>query len=116
LLWSIQKRRRAEGGFPGAAIVQKQIADGASRRRVGLLPEGKAPARAHTEIADGSGKQVGEVTSGGYGPSLGGPLAMGYVPAASAADGTVLSLMVRGKPLPARVSRMPFVPTRYHKG
>jgi aminomethyltransferase len=115
LAWSIQKRRRAEGGFPGAALIQKQIAEGPPRRRVGLLPEGKAPARAHTEIADASGIKVGEVTSGGYGPSLGGPLAMGYVPAALAAAGTALSLVVRGKPLPAKVAKMPFVPTRYHK-
>jgi aminomethyltransferase len=113
--WSIQKRRRVEGGFPGAARILAQLAEGPPRRRVGLLPEGKAPARAHTEFADAVGAHLGEVTSGGYGPSVGGPIAMGYVTPDSAAAGTALTLVVRGKPLPARVVRMPFVPTRYHK-
>ncbi|MBL8710207.1 MAG: glycine cleavage system aminomethyltransferase GcvT [Rhodospirillaceae bacterium] len=116
LVWAMQKRRREEGGFPGAAIVQQQLRDGPQRRRVGILPEGKAPARAHTEIADSAGNSIGEVTSGGFGPSLGGPLAMGYVTAAHAADGTAIQLMVRGKALPARVVPMPFVPHRYHRG
>jgi aminomethyltransferase len=115
LVWAIQKRRRAEGGFPGAATIQKQIAQGAPRKRVGILPEGKAPARAHTEIATPSGETVGEITSGGFGPSVGGPVAMGYVRADHAAIGTPLHLMVRGKALPAKVVAMPFVPHRYHR-
>jgi aminomethyltransferase len=115
LVWAIQKRRRAEGGFPGAAIIQKQIAEGAPRKRVGILPDGKAPARGHTEIADASGATIGEITSGGFGPSLGGPVAMGYVRADRAALGTQLNLMVRGKALPAKVAAMPFVPHRYHR-
>jgi aminomethyltransferase len=115
LVWAIQKRRRAEGGFPGGAIIQKQIADGPSRKRVGILPEGRAPARAHTEVALLSGEVVGEITSGGFGPSVNGPVAMGYVRADHAAIGTQLNLMVRGKTLPAKVAAMPFVPHRYHR-
>jgi aminomethyltransferase len=115
LLWSIQKRRRTEGGFPCAARVQAQIADGPARKRVGLLPEGKQPAREGTEITDAGGAVIGKVTSGGFGPTLNGPLAMGYVDAAHAAVGTQVQLMVRGKALPARVAAMPFVPNRYHR-
>jgi aminomethyltransferase len=116
LVWAMQKRRREEGGFPGAAIVQQQLRDGPARRRVGILPEGKAPARAHTEITNLDGAVIGEVTSGGFGPSLGAPIAMGYVATAQAADGTPLNLTVRGKALPAKVAPMPFVPHRYHRG
>lgn len=116
LVWAMQKRRREEGGFIGAAVVQQQLKDGPKRKRVGILPEGKAPARAHTEITDIGGKVVGEITSGGFGPSLGAPLAMGYVETASSADGTPLNLMVRGKALPAKVAPMPFVPHRYWRG
>jgi aminomethyltransferase len=115
LVWAIQKRRREQGGFPGAGIVQRQIAEGPQRRRVGILPEGRAPARAHTEIANEHGEVVGEVTSGGFGPSVGGPIAMGYVRSDLAAIGTRLHLMVRGKALPAKVAAMPFVPHRYHR-
>jgi aminomethyltransferase len=88
LSWAIGERRRKEGGYPGATVLQKQWADGVTRKRVGILPEGKAPARAHTEIADDEGHDIGEVTSGGFGPSLGKPIAMGYVATASAAIGT----------------------------
>ncbi len=115
LLWSIGKRRRAEGGFPGAAVIQDQIANGVSRKRVGIVPEGRAPARAHTPILDADGDRVGEVTSGGFGPTRGGPIAMGYVPTELAAVGTPLGLEVRGRTLPAVVARMPFVPQRYYK-
>jgi aminomethyltransferase len=116
LVWAMQKRRREEGGFPGAAIVQQQLSQGPARKRIGILPEGKAPARAHTEITDAAGKVIGEITSGGFGPSLGAPIAMGYVDAAHAADGTALNLLVRGKALPAKVAPMPFVPHRYWRG
>jgi aminomethyltransferase len=115
LVWAMQKRRREEGGFPGAAIIQKQLAQGPARLRVGILPEGKAPARAHTEITDQSGRVIGEVTSGGFGPSLGAPVAMGYVDKAHAAIGTDVNLMVRGKALPAKIAAMPFVPHRYQR-
>jgi aminomethyltransferase len=115
LVWAMQKRRRDEGGFPGAGIVQRQLAEGPSRKRVGILPEGKAPARAHTEITDQQGRIIGEITSGGFGPSLGAPVAMGYVETAHAATGTAINLMVRGKALPAKVAAMPFVPHRYQR-
>ncbi|MBL8589686.1 MAG: glycine cleavage system aminomethyltransferase GcvT [Methylobacteriaceae bacterium] len=116
LLWSISKRRRAEGGFPGAARVQAQIAQGPARKRVGIRPEGKAPAREGTEILSEGGALIGRITSGGYGPSVGGPMAMGYVESAHAAPGTRLSLMVRGKALPAAVAPLPFVPARFYRG
>ncbi|WP_374384400.1 glycine cleavage system aminomethyltransferase GcvT [Dongia sp.] len=115
LVWAMQKRRREEGGFPGAGIVQRLLADGPSRLRVGILPEGKAPARAHTEITDAGGRVIGEVTSGGFGPSLGAPLAMGYVDKAHASVGTSVNLMVRGKALPAKIAAMPFVAHRYQR-
>ena len=113
LTWTISKRRRAEGGFAGAATVQKHLAEGPPRIRVGIKPVDKAPARAHTEIQDSSGKKIGEITSGGFGPSLGGPLAMGYVEAAFAQPGTEIQLLVRGTARPAHVVAMPFVPHRY---
>lgn len=115
LTWSIQKRRREEGGFPGAARIQREFAEGVSRVRVGLLPEGRAPAREGAEIATADGTIVGKVTSGGFGPTLNGPCAMGYVAREHSAPGTRLDLIVRGKPLPATVAAMPFVPNRYKR-
>jgi aminomethyltransferase len=115
LNWSIQKRRREEGGFPGAARVQRELAEGVSRIRVGLKPEGRAPAREGTEIATPEGEVIGVVTSGGFGPTLNGPCAMGYVAKAHSASGTQLNLIVRGKPLPAVVATMPFVPNGYKR-
>jgi aminomethyltransferase len=115
LLWAYHKRRRAEGGFPGWEIVQRQLADGPTRKRVGILPDGKAPARDHTEVTDGTAR-IGEITSGGFGPTVGGPVAMGYVATAQAAPGTGVSLVVRGTPRPARIVKLPFVPPRYHRG
>lgn len=114
--WIIGKRRREQGGFPGAAVIQAQLADGARRKRVGIKPDGKAPARAHTEITDLDGNVIGEITSGGFGPSVNGPVAMGYVPAAFAAPGTRVKLVVRGKALDAAVVSLPFTPHRYFKG
>jgi aminomethyltransferase len=113
LLWAIGKRRRADLAFPGGAAIGAQIANGVARKLVGILPEGRAPARAHTEILDEAGAPAGQITSGGFGPTLGAPLAMGYVRAELAAPGTPLQLVVRGKPLPARVAPTPFVPHRY---
>lgn len=115
LTWSIQKRRREEGGFPGENRIRQELADGPLRVRVGLLPEGRAPAREGTQITDAAGELVGEVTSGGFGPSLGGPLAMGYVVPEFAKPGTALNLVVRGKPVPAKVVPMPFVPHAYKR-
>jgi aminomethyltransferase len=114
IAWTIPKHRREASDFPGAERILKEIADGASRKRVGILPEGKAPARAHTEIHV-DGKAIGEITSGGFGPTAGGPVAMGYVAAARAKSGTPLDLMVRGKARPAKVAKMPFAPHRYAK-
>ncbi|CAD5298244.1 Aminomethyltransferase [Bosea sp. 62] len=115
LNWSIQKRRREEGGFPGAARIQREFAEGVSRVRVGLLPEGRAPAREGADIATADGTIVGKVTSGGFGPTLNGPCAMGYVAKEHSAPGTRLDLIVRGKPLPATIAAMPFVPNRYKR-
>jgi aminomethyltransferase len=116
LAWTIGRRRRAEGGFPGAAAILRQLAEGTSRKRVGIRPDGRAPAREDTEISDDSGNRLGHVTSGGFGPSVGGPVAMGYVEAAHAMEGAALQLLVRGAPRPARIVRLPFVPTRYYRG
>ena len=115
LAWTIGKRRRAEGGFAGATIVLRQLAEGPRRRRAGILPDGRAPAREGAAIVDPAGNAIGRVTSGGFGPSVGGPIAMGYVDAAHAGEGTALALVVRDVPRPAHVARLPFVPTRYYR-
>ncbi|PWS39140.1 glycine cleavage system aminomethyltransferase GcvT [Falsiroseomonas bella] len=112
LVWTIGKRRRTEWNFAGAERVRQELDTGARRLRVGIRPEGRQPARGHTEVHAG-GQKVGEVTSGGFGPSVNGPVAMGYVAREHAADGTPLDLMVRGKPLAARVAPLPFTPHRY---
>ena len=116
LLWSIAKRRREDGGFPGVNVIRQQIADGVSRKRVGILPDGKAPAREGTGITDADGTIIGTVTSGGFGPSAGGPVAMGYVAAGNTEKDTPLNLVVRDKPRPGRIASMPFVPNRYYRG
>ena len=115
LLWSIGKRRREQGGYPGDVIVRTQLADGPTRLRVGIQPEGRAPAREGTEILDRNDDVIGTVTSGGFGPTLGGPLAMGYVATDFSKTGTEIFLSVRGKKLPARVAEMPFVEQRYYR-
>jgi aminomethyltransferase len=115
LLWSIGKERRAQGGFPGAALIQRQIAEGTPRKRVGLLPGGKAIAREGTEIVN-DGRIVGKVTSGGFAPTLGRAVAMGYVERARSANGTRVELIVRGKPVPAEIAPMPFVKHAYYRG
>lgn len=113
LTWSIQKRRREEGGFPGAERIQAELRDGPSRRLVGIQPEGRAIAREGTPINYKTGNDIGVVTSGGFGPTANGPVAMGYVSTANAAPGTEIELLVRGKAVPATVTKMPFVPHRY---
>jgi aminomethyltransferase len=115
LAWSIQKRRREEGGFPGAAVIQRQLRDGAARKRVGIRPEGRAPVREGAVIKDGAGKAIGEVTSGGFGATVGGPVAMGYVASDHAEPGTALELELRGKGVPATVAALPFVPRGYQR-
>ncbi len=114
--WAIGRRRREQGGFPGAKRIQAELKDGPKRRRIGLRPEGRSPVRAHAPILDPSGKSVGEITSGGYGPSLEAAIAMGYVPASLARAGTALSVDLRGKPVAAAVAELPFVETHYHRG
>lgn len=111
----LQKRRREEGGFPGAARIQREFAEGPARKRVGLKLDGRAPAREGAEIKVPGGDTVGIVTSGGFGPTAGVPVAMGYVAAAHAAPGTKLALVVRGKDLEATVVEMPIVPHRYFR-
>jgi aminomethyltransferase len=116
LSWSIQKRRRLEDGFPGAKRIQDALANGADRQRVGVRPDGRAPAREGAEIVSADGLPIGIVTSGGFGPSVNGPIAMGTVARAHAAVGTPINLMVRGKPLSARVVALPFHPHAYYRG
>jgi aminomethyltransferase len=115
LAWTISSRRREEGGFLGADVILRQLQEGTERRRVGIRPDGKAPARAGTRVCDTDGTAIGEVTSGLYGPSVEGPVAMAYVKTDFAKPGTDVTLQVRGKALAGQVVKMPFVPTRYHK-
>lgn len=116
LTFAIGKRRRSEGGFPGAGRILRELAEGTARKRVGIRPVGRAPARAHTAIQDTAGRVIGEITSGGFGPTVEGPVAMGYVETAFAEPGTRVVLMVRGKPLEAHVAALPFVEQRYYRG
>lgn len=115
LAFAISKGRRAEGGFPGAERILKSIAGGTSSVRVGLALEGRMAAREGAGVFSGD-QQVGQVTSGGFSPSLQQPIAMAYVDAALAAPGTALELDNRGRRLAARIVPMPFVPHRYHRG
>jgi aminomethyltransferase len=113
IAWVIGKRRRIDGGFPGDIAIRDQLQNGCARMLVGIRPEGRAPARAGTNIVAEDGTAAGTVTSGGFAPSLNAPVAMGYVRRDLSAEGTGLRLQVRGRSLPARVVPMPFVPHRY---
>ena len=115
LTWSIGKARRTAGGFIGAERVLREIAGGPQRRRVGIKPEGRAPAREGAAVFSPAGAAIGTVTSGGFGPSVNGPVAMGYVEAAYAAPGTAVTLIVRDKPLAAQIVALPFVPHTYKR-
>jgi len=115
LIFGINKRRRSEGGFPGAERINREIAEGTARKWVGLKLDGRMPAREGAEVFAGESK-VGVVTSGGFSPTLGQPIAMAYVESAHSADGSALEIEVRGKRLSATVSPMPFVPHRYYRG
>jgi aminomethyltransferase len=121
LEWAIQKARRTggerAGGFPGADRILDELINGTSRRRVGLKPEGKAPVRSHARLfADADGAiEIGEVTSGTFGPSVEGPVAMGYVPTSHAGTGTQVFAEVRGKYLPMTVSSLPFITPTYKR-
>jgi aminomethyltransferase len=116
LAWSIGRRRREKGGFPGAEVILAQIAKGTSRKRVGILPDGRAPAREGSIVTDLTGRQIGAVTSGGFGPSVERPIALGYVESSFAVPGIPLQLVVRALPRPAKVAELPFVPQRYYRG
>jgi aminomethyltransferase len=122
LVWAIQKVRRIggarEGGFPGAAKVLGQLQGSVpvERKRVGLVALERVPVREHTVLQDTQGQRIGEVTSGLLGPTINQPVAMGYVALPSAAVGTRVDAIVRGKPVPMEVAGMPFVPNRYHRG
>ncbi|MDH3912007.1 MAG: glycine cleavage system aminomethyltransferase GcvT [Rhodospirillales bacterium] len=120
LVWALSKARRADGarpgGFPGDGVILRQLAEGVARRRVGLRPEGRAPVREGAELIDEAERVVGKVTSGLFGPTVGGPVAMGYVETAHANPGTALRALVRGRPQPLEVVRLPFVQQRYYRG
>ncbi|MEN5090227.1 glycine cleavage system aminomethyltransferase GcvT [Pseudomonas protegens] len=120
LLWAISKVRRTDGaragGFPGAQAIFSQQQEGVSRKRVGLLPQERTPVREGAEIVDAEGNIIGSVCSGGFGPTLGGPLAMGYLDVKHSALDTPVAAIVRGKKVPMLVSKMPFVPQRYYRG
>ncbi|MBD8492518.1 glycine cleavage system aminomethyltransferase GcvT [Pseudomonas syringae] len=120
LLWAISKARRIDGaragGFPGAERIFAQQHDGIQRKRVGLLPQERTPVREGAVIVDEQDRPIGEVSSGGFGPSLGGPLAMGYVDSGFSTLDSEVYALVRGKKVPLRVSKMPFVTPRYFRG
>ena len=115
LSFAISKRRRAEGGFPGAIRILAEIENGAPQRRVGFEVDGRQPVREGARVLDAEGNEVGRVTSGGHSPSLQRPIAMGYVASHLAEIGTALKLEQRSKLFDARVAAMPFVPHRYHR-
>ena len=120
LLWAISRSRRADsvrpGGFPGAEKIFAQQLAGVARKRVGLLPQERTPVREGADIVDEAGTVVGSICSGGFGPTLAGPVAMGYVDTRHAALDTPLWAIVRGKRVALKVSKMPFVPQRYYRG
>ncbi len=120
LTWAIQKVRRAggarAGGYPGAAVIDAQLAGGAARKRVGLVGLERAPVREGTKLVAADGTALGQVTSGTLGPTVNQPVAMGYLPASHAVVGTEVFAEVRGKRLPMKVAAMPFAPHRYHRG
>jgi aminomethyltransferase len=115
LRWTIAKRRRDAGDFPGADVILRQLQNGPERKLVGIRPDGRAPARDGTAIEDAGGQRIGAVTSGGFGPTVGGPIALGYVGSRHAGTGTPLQLSIRDKPHPAKVVELPFVPHRYKR-
>ena len=115
LAFAVSRRRRKAGDLPGAARIKRELAGGPSRLRVGLRVLEGAPAREGAQILDERGAPLGFVTSGGFAPSLGAPIAMGFVPPSRSEIGTPLRVVVRGRPQGAEVAAMPFVPHRYHR-
>lgn len=120
LVWALSKARRADGaragGYPGADIILRQLAEGASRKRVGLAVKDRMPVREGAELVNAEGQTIGKVTSGGFGPTVGAPVAMGYVATEFSKIGTTLNAIVRGKPVPVEVAKTPFAPQRYYRG
>jgi len=120
LTWAIQKVRRAggarAGGYPGASIIDQQLAEGATRKRVGLISTERMPVREGAKVVDATGAEIGVVTSGSVGPSLNQPVALAYVAIAHAAVGTAVFALVRDKKVPMTVASTPFVPNRYYRG
>ena len=120
LTWAIQKVRRAggarAGGYPGASIIDRQLAEGATRKRVGLISTERLPVREGAKVVDATGAEIGVVTSGSLGPSLNQPVALAYVATAHATVGTAVFALVRDKKVPMTVASTPFVPNRYHRG
>ncbi|MEM6649183.1 MAG: glycine cleavage system aminomethyltransferase GcvT [Pseudomonadota bacterium] len=116
LNFAIGKRRREEGGFPGATRILEELKASTPSLRVGIKPLGRAPAREGVEIQSVEGEIIGVVTSGGFGPTYDGPVAMGYVAQSHAQTGTDIHLIVRGKAVPAQIVDLPFVPQNYYRG
>ena len=120
LSWALSKARRTggerAGGFPGAKIILRQLAEGVTRLRIGIQPESRAPVRDGAELLNDQGGKVGKVTSGGFGPTVRWPVAMGYVEPIYSPLETELHALVRGKALPVRVAKLPFAPHRYYRG
>jgi aminomethyltransferase len=120
LAWALSKPRRADGarpgGYLGAEVILRQLAEGVARKRVGLLVKEKMPVREGAELVDADGRAIGKVTSGGFGPTINGPVAMGYVETAYAKLGTAMNAIVRGKPVAVEVAKTPFTPQRYFRG
>ena len=118
LAWVVAKKYRngvAQARFPGAGRILEQLRDGATRRRVGLKPDGRVPVREGTPLLNGAGEAVGLVTSGGFGPTVDGPVAMGYVNQGYTVTGTELTVTIRNRSHTVHVTELPFVPHRYHK-
>ena len=111
----MQKARRENGGFPGDERILAEIANGPSRKLVGIKPEGRAPARRGVEIADADGNVIGSITSGGFGPTYDGPVSMGYVSTEHSAEGTSVNLLIRKKSMPATIIKLPFVAQNYKR-
>jgi len=109
------KRRKTAKDFPAAEAIMGRLLNGAPTKRVGIRPDGKAPAREGTEITDKTGRVIGRITSGGFGPTLNAPVAMGYLPTSFAAPGAIVFAEVRGQRLGVRIAPMPFVPNTYKR-
>jgi aminomethyltransferase len=120
LSWALSRTRRLggarAGGYPGADVIQQQLTDGVRRKRVGIASQERTPVRQGTELVDEQGVVVGRVTSGGFGPTANRPVAMGYVDAALAANGSTLYATIRGRRVEAQTAKLPFVPHRYYRG